>query len=138
MHLHCKSPNVLEIHAADYGGAADTCENGQELHHACSVVDRTQIVKSRCDNKPLCSIVALDFIFGDPCPGLNNYLNVIYACGKSNCYLQELKNVSVTSERKILSIVLKMCVSYSRSESKNSSVVLIESGSPLVRLGFRR
>ena len=84
MHLHCNSPDVLEIHGADYGVAADICQNGQKLHQPCTVADRTQRVKSWCDNQPECSIEASSSIFGDPCPGLHKYLNVIYACGKSN------------------------------------------------------
>ena len=83
MRLRCDQPNILEIHGADYGGAAAfICGNGEGSDEPCALVDKTQIVKSRCDNKPTCTITALGSIFGDPCPGLNKYLNVMYACGK--------------------------------------------------------
>jgi len=87
MHLQCGPPNILEIHGADYGGdAAFICGNGQGSDEACALIDKTQTVKSRCDNKQMCTIVALSSIFGDPCPGLNKYLNVMYACGRFKEY----------------------------------------------------
>ena len=83
MHLDCEPPNVLEIHGADYGGAAAfICGNGQGSNQTCSVLDRTQKVGSACNDKTSCSLAAMTPIFGDPCPGLNKYLNVMYACGK--------------------------------------------------------
>jgi len=87
MHLQCGPSNVLEIHGADYGGdAAFICGNGQGSDQACSLVDKTQTVKLRCDNKPICTIVALSSIFGEICPGLIKYLNVMYACGRLKEY----------------------------------------------------
>lgn len=84
MHLSCKSPTVLEIYGADYGGsAASVCGGeGEGSNVSCKIIDRTEKIKSACDNKSSCSLLAMTHIFGDPCPSSSKYLNVMYACGK--------------------------------------------------------
>ena len=83
MHLSCTSPKVLEIHGADYGGSAvSVCGEGKASNVSCKVIDRTSKIKSVCDKKSSCSLVAMTRIFGDPCPSPSKYLNVMYACGK--------------------------------------------------------
>jgi len=89
MHLVCSPPTVLEIQAADFGeSAALICGKSQESNQLCRLLEKTGIVKTRCDDKPQCYISALRSIFGDPCLGSSKqtdtsiYLNVIFACGK--------------------------------------------------------
>ena len=41
----------------------------------------------RCEGKLLCSMIVGDDTFGQPCPSLNKYLEVSYACIKGNEYL---------------------------------------------------
>lgn len=142
MHLDCKSPDVLEIHRAEYGAAADICQNGPELNQSCTVVDRTQTVKSRCDNQPLCSIVAWSCIFGDPCPGLHKYLNVIYACGKSNVIYRIKICVCHNRKENVINNSQNVCVLQS-FRKQSVSVVVTESvwlhfSTAVRRLGFRR
>ena len=82
MDLKCNSATVLEIRTTSYGGSsAFICGNGEKSNGTCKE-DKTNLVKKRCDNRPACSIPAIRQIFGDPCPGLTKYLNIIYACGK--------------------------------------------------------
>ncbi|XP_068754841.1 uncharacterized protein [Montipora capricornis] len=81
--LRCDKFKVLKIHGADYGRGEDSvCRKDQRSNYTCTLVDKTHSVKSRCDNKRKCTIKALSSIFGDPCPGFNKYLNIIYVCVK--------------------------------------------------------
>ena len=38
------------------------------------------IVKQRCNGKKRCSVAAKSYLFGDPCKGVNKYLQVTYTC----------------------------------------------------------
>lgn len=112
MHLVCGSSTVLEIQAADFGeSAALICGKSEESNQLCRLLEKTGIVKTRCDDKPQCYISALRSIFGDPCLGLNKetetsiYLNVMYACGKftfsgRDCaqFLLSGKSLKITSQ----------------------------------------
>ena len=85
MKLSCKNSEVLNIKGADFGREEDSvCKRDHPSDETCSVVDKTNTLKMRCDGKSKCSITVLPSIFGDPCPGLNSYLNVMYVCGKKN------------------------------------------------------
>ena len=88
MHLTCGPSSVLKIEAADFGESSGSiCREGEPPSQLCKLMDKTDTVKTRCNDKTDCSIVAMRSIFGDPCQGMNIqsssvYLNVIYACGK--------------------------------------------------------
>lgn len=85
MHLSCESSNVLEIQRALYGGATESiCREDKESVRTCAEFDRTEALKLRCDNQTQCHILALTRTFGDPCPALRKFLNVVYACGKNS------------------------------------------------------
>ena len=83
--LKCERPKVLEIGAADYGRGEDSiCKKDRKSDEACKLVDKTEAVKSLCNNRRRCKMKVSSSIFGDPCAGLNPYLNIMYVCGKSN------------------------------------------------------
>lgn len=85
--LKCERPKVLEIRAADYGRGEDSiCKKDRKSDEACKLVDKTEAVKSLCNNRRRCIMKVSTSIFGDPCAGLNTYLNVMYVCGKSNVW----------------------------------------------------
>ena len=87
MKLRCKNSEVLNIKGADFGREEDSICKSSRDHQSdetCSLVDKTNTVKTRCDGQPVCFILASTDIFGNPCPGLKNYLNVMYVCGKKN------------------------------------------------------
>lgn len=82
--LKCERPKVLEIGAADYGRGEDSiCKKDRKSDEACKLVDKTDTVKSLCNNRRRCKMKVSSSIFGDPCAGLNPYLNIMYVCGKS-------------------------------------------------------
>ncbi|XP_015774261.1 PREDICTED: L-rhamnose-binding lectin CSL3-like [Acropora digitifera] len=85
MKLRCKNSEVLNIKGADFGREEDSICKSSRDHQSdetCSLVDKTNTVKTRCDGQPECFILASIHIFGNPCPGLKNYLNVMYVCVK--------------------------------------------------------
>lgn len=85
--LKCERPKVLEIAAADYGRGEDSiCEKDRKSDEACKLVDTTEAVKSLCNKKRRCKMKVSSSTFGDPCAGLNPYLNILYVCGKSNVW----------------------------------------------------
>lgn len=46
----------------------------------CVSKNTTDIIRNECANKQSCSVLALDSVFGDPCPGTHKYLEVEYKC----------------------------------------------------------
>ena len=123
MHLVCSPSTVLEIQAADFGeSAALICGKSEESNQLCRLLEKTGIVKTRCDDRPQCYISALRSIFGDPCLGLNKqeetsiYLNVMYACGKLPFSRLDLakfllggKSLNVTSQTEY-SMIWSSCI----------------------------
>lgn len=106
MRLVCGQSTVLDIQAADFGeSTALICGKSEASNQLCQLMDKTETVKTRCDNKLLCSIVAMRSIFGDPCQGINKqtpteiYLNVMYACGKLTLPGRACAQLVVVSEK---------------------------------------
>ncbi|KAK2557391.1 Adhesion G protein-coupled receptor L2 [Acropora cervicornis] len=86
--LKCERPKVLEIGAADYGREEDSiCKKDRKSDEACKLVDKTEAVKSLCNNRRRCKMKVSSSIFGDPCAGLNPYLNIMYVCVQNRCSL---------------------------------------------------
>ncbi|PFX29144.1 Latrophilin Cirl [Stylophora pistillata] len=94
MHLTCRpSSEVLQIAGADFGESSlSICIKGEVSSPRCKLLEVTDILKTRCDNKEICSIAAMNNNFGNPCEGMNVsakqrsssvYLNVMYACVKA-------------------------------------------------------
>lgn len=106
MHLVCGQSTVLDIQAADFGeSTALICGKNEASNQLCQLMDKTETVKTRCDNKLQCLIVAMRSIFGDPCQGINKqtpteiYLNVMYACGKLTLPGRACAQLVVVSEK---------------------------------------
>ena len=80
--LSCPSPSLLEVKAASFGRAMRAiCANGVNADQLCDVIDKKILLKELCDYKTECEVVASEEKFGNDCPEVDKYLNVIYACG---------------------------------------------------------
>ena len=44
------------------------------------------LLKKKCNGRPVCAIYASTELFGDPCPGVKKYMEVIYTCGMFHLY----------------------------------------------------
>jgi len=83
MTLTCTSPSVMLIQAASYGRASsDFCPRGRNAYDACDLLDKKTVVKDMCDYKNKCDIFISTEKFGNHCPLVDKYLNVIWVCGK--------------------------------------------------------
>ncbi|XP_078256897.1 polycystin-1-like protein 2 [Rhinoraja longicauda] len=82
--LQCESGTVIQIGDSFYGRKSlsycapedATPTDPQE----CSWIDAREKVKGQCHGLQACQVKADNTSFGDPCPGLGNYLVVDYHC----------------------------------------------------------
>jgi len=81
--LSCPAGSVVNVQQATYGRlSSEICPFDQHAvpEGGCRAANSLSLVRAKCNNKQSCSLDALDSVFGDPCPGISKYLNVVYSC----------------------------------------------------------
>ncbi|KAL7864347.1 hypothetical protein AOLI_G00157670 [Acnodon oligacanthus] len=77
--ISCAS-GVIFIHLANYGRRdRTTCPHKLATTSDC-YSPQTSSLRSRCNGKKSCKLVASNGVFSDPCYGVHKYLEVIYSC----------------------------------------------------------
>nr|XP_006811340.1 PREDICTED: rhamnose-binding lectin-like [Saccoglossus kowalevskii] len=80
LNIDCGS-DVIHVLAANYGRTdGTTCPHSAMSNQACFATNSLSIVTTACEGISICSIAALNSIFGDPCHGTYKYLEVDYEC----------------------------------------------------------
>ncbi|XP_035670035.1 uncharacterized protein LOC118411665 [Branchiostoma floridae] len=79
--LSCDAGKVIEVVAATYGRRdPNICSNNPISNTDCAAAGVMQKVKTSCDGQSSCPVVASNSVFGDPCSGVQKYLEVTYNC----------------------------------------------------------
>ena len=80
--ISCEGTAVLSILAANYGRTArNNCSVFPLLSTTrCGAHNSSSVITNLCQDETVCTLTPSNFIFGDPCPGLNKYLEVRYDC----------------------------------------------------------
>merc|ERR1712038_761293 len=77
--IQCEDGKVIKVRSANYGRTyPSTC--GQSSETSCYAPQSMSIVSQNCDGKQSCILRASNSIFGDPCFGVEKYLEVAYRC----------------------------------------------------------
>ena len=77
--IKCLSNEVIHVKKANYGRTAtNIC--GTSSTTTCYSTNSFDIVSNNCEGKQTCTIEASNSIFGDPCGGIEKYLEVDYQC----------------------------------------------------------
>lgn len=129
MKLRCKNSEVLNIKGADFGREEDSiCKSSRDhqSNETCNLLDKTNTVKTRCDGQPECFILASIHIFGNPCPGLKNYLNVMYVCVKQ----QHTAAPEGTSNTNVLTTRIASTATKANMVKTNSTLLNVSTTSP--------
>ncbi|XP_077970679.1 uncharacterized protein LOC144425162 [Styela clava] len=85
--LICGGNQIILVHHASYGRTnVLTCnDGGAPVPGGCHSEDSFEIISNMCNGKATCQIQATNAQFGDPCPNVYKYLNVIYSCETNTC-----------------------------------------------------
>lgn len=86
-HLRCEEGKVIQISSASYGRQDNvTCSFelplSQHNQTDCASSVTHYNVYNRCNGRSVCSVKATNSVFGEPCFGTYNYLQVDYSCQK--------------------------------------------------------
>merc|ERR1712130_473186 len=96
--LSCKSGTVISIIRANYGRFSNTvCPNNNKdktllWDTRCIQPTSLRVVSSLCQGEQSCSIPVSSRQFGDPCPGTQKYLELVYTC------MREEESINKTPE----------------------------------------
>merc|ERR1712130_56361 len=96
--LSCKSGTVISIIRANYGRFSNTVCPGNKKDDnllwdtRCIQPTSLRVVSSLCQGEQSCSIPVSSRQFGDPCPGTQKYLELVYTC------MREEESVNKTPE----------------------------------------
>ncbi|XP_073982772.1 rhamnose-binding lectin-like isoform X2 [Rhodnius prolixus] len=86
MKLSCPKGFVIDLQSVFYG-RRNTYWCGGGSSDFCEVQNAFTVVKKMCNLKQKCSIMAASVsTFGDECPNIRKYLEVIYKCVKNEIY----------------------------------------------------
>ena len=80
--INCKENGFIEVVSANYGRTlSNVCPGTKDNNTNClNELISLNIVLSKCDGMPSCSLSAINGIFTDPCVGTYKYLDVKYYC----------------------------------------------------------
>merc|ERR1712233_175343 len=96
--LSCKSGTVISIIRANYGRfSSAVCPNNNKDDNLlwdtrCIQPTSLRVVSSLCQGEQSCSIPVSSRQFGDPCPGTQKYLELVYTC------MREAESVNKTPQ----------------------------------------
>ena len=81
--LQCPTGMFINIKSANYGRIPKLnvgCNLNRPEVKECKSTNSKSIVIDRCQTKNSCSVRAANSVFGDPCIGVEKYLQVRYNC----------------------------------------------------------
>jgi hypothetical protein len=95
--LSCPSGFLIQVTGAMYGRVQhDICRgNSQGLRGSCVAESSLSVVSERCNLRRSCSIEASNNNFGDPCFGIEKYLEVDYTCIPANAVPNKEENSTI-------------------------------------------
>ncbi|KAI8518003.1 hypothetical protein Bbelb_040200 [Branchiostoma belcheri] len=101
--LSCVDGETLLIMAANYGRTSTLysgCGCWITCRTDCRSVNSLAVVRATCQGNEQCTVLAKNDVFGDPCPGLQKYLEVSYRCiTETNVALFKTASSSSTGAR---------------------------------------
>ena len=85
MNLTCPVDKKISVKYAMYGRVSKLkCINFDFTRYSdkcmSNVKETIEIVKSMCESKNFCKLKPSPVIYGNPCEGINKYLEVKYVC----------------------------------------------------------
>uniref|UniRef100_A0A8C1KCY7 L-rhamnose-binding lectin CSL2-like n=1 Tax=Cyprinus carpio TaxID=7962 RepID=A0A8C1KCY7_CYPCA len=81
-HIACEK-GVISVHHANYGRRdLATCPHKLATTTHC-YSSQTARMRSRCNGKKTCHVIASNSVFSDPCKNVRKYLEVTYSCKKA-------------------------------------------------------
>ena len=87
----------IKIVSANYGrtdanicNGSPYCKSSQEEFKKKCYSDQFEYFYAKCTGKNMCSAIASNSVFGDPCVGTFKYLDVQYQCGNFNLKLNRI------------------------------------------------
>ncbi|XP_078685498.1 uncharacterized protein LOC144918515 [Branchiostoma floridae x Branchiostoma belcheri] len=81
--LSCLNGETLLVIAANYGRTSTSfsgCGCWITCRTDCRSDNSLAVMRAACQGSQQCSVLAKNDVFGDPCPGLQKYLEVSYRC----------------------------------------------------------
>ncbi|XP_066504124.1 polycystin-1-like protein 2 [Hoplias malabaricus] len=83
--VKCGTGQVIEIDESFYGRntlyyCRTSNSSSQTSSQQCSWLDTLDVVSELCNGRQVCEVAADVKSFGNPCPGLGNYLSIKYHC----------------------------------------------------------
>lgn len=94
LRLQCGPGEVIQLVRANFGRYSITIcnEHGNTAWSVrCSSARAIFVLSDRCDQKQECSVLASEFVFGDPCPNTLKYLEAHYKCTPAIAEIPEQK-----------------------------------------------
>jgi len=66
------------------------CGNGNAVPiGGCNSEDSLRIVSDMCNLRETCTVSATNDYFGDPCPTVYKYLNIVYSCENRGAFITQ-------------------------------------------------
>eukprot|EP00058_Branchiostoma_floridae_P028482 XP_002613973.1 hypothetical protein BRAFLDRAFT_67461 [Branchiostoma floridae] len=82
LQLSCAEGETLWVLDANFGRTSTThpCSSCNNCPTDCRAASSLSVVRSACQGQRQCSVLAHHSVFGDPCSGINKYLEASYRC----------------------------------------------------------
>uniref|UniRef100_T1HA13 SUEL-type lectin domain-containing protein n=1 Tax=Rhodnius prolixus TaxID=13249 RepID=T1HA13_RHOPR len=107
MKLSCPKGFVIDLQSVFYG-RRNTYWCGGGSSDFCEVQNAFTVVKKMCNLKQKCSIMAASVsTFGDECPNIRKYLEVIYKCVKNEEFKSYFRKGIIVKEIKVGGLLLE-------------------------------
>jgi len=95
LNVTCQPGEKIHLVKAAYGRHTnESCPTSTYTNPTslCLATNSLKVVGDRCQDSEMCSVEASNIMFGDPCYGVQKYLEVVYTCQKraSACESQSL------------------------------------------------
>jgi len=93
--MSCQPGEEIQVLKAAYGRRTNrTCPTStyNNLASLCRAKNSLKVVSDRCNDRERCSVEASNTMFGDPCYGVEKYLEVLYTCKPKNKNKNKNKN----------------------------------------------
>jgi len=88
LEMSCQAGEEIHVVQAAYGRLNnEICPTTAQLHNSSSLCLSTNslgVVSNRCNGEERCMVEAENAVFGDPCYGVEKYLEVWYTCKPKN------------------------------------------------------
>ncbi|XP_078616379.1 uncharacterized protein LOC144884783 [Branchiostoma floridae x Branchiostoma japonicum] len=101
LQLSCAEGETLWILDANFGRTSTThpCSSCNNCPTDCRAASSLSVVRSACQGQRQCSVLAHHSVFGDPCPGINKYLEASYRCTTGAGWLERSAEWVITATK---------------------------------------